>query len=541
MLDTVDLYGYGFRGFAEVKSAMSQVGGDVRVDLGAGQSLMLAGKTIADITAKSVNVESAPAASTMHLVFHDEFDRLSLNTGTAASANNVWKTSLAGGERNAGGVGEAQRYADLDYKGSSSQSLGINPFATKDGVLTISARPGDAADLPYLYGYKYTSGLMTTEKSFVQTYGYYEIRADMPGEKGLHPAFWLLAADRTWPPELDVVESSGDAPHFFSNAVHTADRGAFNPFVKENSVSPNIMDGFHTYAMDWTKETISFYFDDKLTYQIATPSDMHKPMYMLVNLAVGGPLAGAPDATTDWSQADFMVDYVRVYSHDVAAAIAPKAMLSNGVDPFDLSKSFLGAATGPGTAMTYKVGQMGLPGTDNGATVTYAYDADNALTLTNNGVWNAIKNATINSTSNGTVTIKNFVDAEVTLGDGHNDVTVDGAKRGTISTGNADDRVNVNAYSNTDDQNVMKIDTDGGNDDIVFNGAWNTKASVLSGDGNDEIMIKGAAGGTINAGAGDDQIVVLSTGAVAIVSGTGNDLLQFSSAARHGQRFRHRA
>ncbi len=528
VLDTVDLYGYGFRGFAEVKSAMSQVGGDVRVDLGAGQSLMIAGKTVADITAKSVNVEAGLTG--LHLVFHDEFDKLSLNTGTAATANNTWKTTFIGGERNAGGVGELQRYSDPDYKGSSTQSLGINPFSVDDGVLTIAARPADAADLPYLYGYKYTSGLLTSEKSFVQTYGYYEIRADMPAEKGMHPAFWLLPTDRTWPPELDVVESSGDAPYFFSNAVHTTDRGAYNPFVKENSVSPNITEGFHTYAMDWTAQTISFYFDNKLTYQVATPSDMHKPMYMLVNLAVGGPLAGAPDATTDWSQADFQVDYVRVYSHDPKAAPAPAAVFSNAMNPLDLSDSFAAATSGPGTSKIYSASQMQIAGVNSTATVTY--DADNALTVTNNDVWNTIKNVTVNSISNGTVTVKNFVDAEIHLGDGRNIVTVNGAKRGTIDTGDADDKITVNAYSNTSTENTMLIGSGNGDDDLVFTGAWNTKAAINAGGGTDQITISGGAGGSINAGAGDDHIVDLSTGVVTLTGGTGSDLFQLGAGAR---------
>jgi beta-glucanase (GH16 family) len=532
VLDTVDLYGYGFRGFEQVQKAMTQVGSDVRIELPGGQSLMLENKTIASITTKNINVESAPEAATMHLVFQDEFNSLSLNTGTSATANNTWKTTFAGGERNAGGVGEAQRYSDPDYKGSSTQSLGINPFSVNNGVLTISARPADAADLPYLYGYKYTSGLLTTQQSFVQTYGYYEIRADMPAEKGLHPAFWLLAADRTWPPELDVVESSGDAPHFFSNAVHTADRGTFNPFVKENSVSPDITEGFHTYAMDWTKETISFYFDNKLTYQIATPSDLHKPMYMLVNLAVGGPLAGQPDATTDWSQADFKVDYVRVYNHEPAAATVPGVILSNAINPLDHADAFTAAATGAGTSKTYVASQMQIAGVDPAASVTVAYDKENDLTVTNNAAWNAIKNVTIHAAPSGTVTVKNFVDAEIDLSSGPSDVTVTGAKRGSISTAGGDDKITVNAYSNTTDQNVMKIDSAGGNDDIIFTGASNTKMSILAGDGADDITIKGAAGGSINAGAGDDQIVVLSTGQVAIVGGTGSDVLQFAAGAR---------
>lgn len=530
VLDTVDLYGYGFRGFAEVKSAMSQVGTDVRVDLGAGQSLMIEGKKIADITTKNVNVEQGITG--LHLVFQDEFDSLSLNTGTAASASNTWKTTFIGGERNAGGVGELERYVDPDYKGTSTQSLGINPFSIDNGVLTIAARPADAEDLPYLYGYKYTSGLLTTEKSFTQTYGYFEMRAEMPAEKGLHPAFWLLPTDRTWPPELDVVESSGDAPYFFSNAVHTTDRGAFNPFVKENSVSPDITQGFHTYAMDWTAQTISFYFDNILTYQVATPSDLHKPMYMLVNLAVGGPLAGAPDATTDWSMADFKVDYVRAYSHDPNAAPAPSAIFSNAINPLNLSDSFAATASGPGTSKIYSASQMQIAGVDPAATATVAYDADNALTVTNNGVWNAIKNVTVTSISNGTVAVKNFVDAEIDLGDGRNIVTVDGAKRGTIETGDADDKITVNAYSNTSTENVMLIGSGNGDDDLVFSGAWNTKAAINAGGGSDQVTIAGAAGGSIDTGAGDDYIVDLSTGVVTLTGGTGNDLFQLGAGAR---------
>jgi beta-glucanase (GH16 family) len=52
-------------------------------------------------------------------------------------------------------------------------------------------------------------------------------------------------------------------------------------------------DGFHTYGVLWTKDTLVWYFDNTEVARTATPSDMNKPMYMLVNLAVGG-MAGAP-------------------------------------------------------------------------------------------------------------------------------------------------------------------------------------------------------------------------------------------------------
>lgn len=40
-------------------------------------------------------------------------------------------------------------------------------------------------------GYDYTSGMLNTYSSFSQTYGYFEMRADMPTDRGAWPAFWL--------------------------------------------------------------------------------------------------------------------------------------------------------------------------------------------------------------------------------------------------------------------------------------------------------------------------------------------------------------
>src|SRR5204862_3921295 len=37
--DKIDLYGFGFQGFDSVKAAMTQIGSDVRIDLGGGQIL----------------------------------------------------------------------------------------------------------------------------------------------------------------------------------------------------------------------------------------------------------------------------------------------------------------------------------------------------------------------------------------------------------------------------------------------------------------------------------------------------------------------
>lgn len=69
-----------------------------------------------------------------------------------------------------------------------------------------------------------------------------------------------------------------------------------------------------SYGVLWTAETITWYIDGVATASIATPADMHSPMYMLVNLAIGGDWPGDPSAS--FSGADLLVDYVRAYSLD---------------------------------------------------------------------------------------------------------------------------------------------------------------------------------------------------------------------------------
>jgi beta-glucanase (GH16 family) len=51
--------------------------------------------------------------------------------------------------------------------------------------------------------------------------------------------------------------------------------------------------GFHTYGVLWIEDALVWYFDNVEVARAATPADMHKPMYMLVDLAVGG-IAGTP-------------------------------------------------------------------------------------------------------------------------------------------------------------------------------------------------------------------------------------------------------
>src|SRR5262249_31841935 len=136
-LDKVDLLGFGFQGFDAVKAAMTQVGADLKIDLGDGQSVMLANKTIADITPATVDVEQNLTLG-MHMTFDDEFNNLSLNTGTAATLGGTWKTTYYtgwGNLRNLQTPGELELYVDPNYAGSAGAPLGLNPYSINNGVL----------------------------------------------------------------------------------------------------------------------------------------------------------------------------------------------------------------------------------------------------------------------------------------------------------------------------------------------------------------------------------------------------------------------
>jgi hypothetical protein len=219
---------------------------------------------------------------------------------------------------------------DPDFSGTSSQPLGINPFSISNGVLTITAQPTDPAMAAYfgnVGAMPYTSGLLTSYGTFAQTYGYWEIRAQVPSGDGLWPAFWLLPANNSWPPEVDIMEVFGNDPSTVYNSYHSLDGSAF----MRPAYLGDLSTGFHTYGLAWTPSTMTWYVDGSQTVQIATPADMNTPMYMLINLAVGGNW-GWPDATTQFP-ANFRIDYVHVYSLSSGVFGPPDAPSGLILDP----------------------------------------------------------------------------------------------------------------------------------------------------------------------------------------------------------------
>jgi beta-glucanase (GH16 family) len=279
--------------------------------LAAGLMLAALGWAAPAAPAGDAPLARAPDGRRLVMTFSSDFNRFSRVRGGAGSSGGVWRTAFKEGSH--GGIQnrtldnnkELQVYVDPEMPDRQGRPMGLDPFQAHDGQLDLIAAPASAKVQAEIGGRPYTSGLISNQPSFSQTYGYFEARVKLPRGKGLWPAVWMLPADFGWPPEIDIMESIGNP----SQAFMTVHSGPVP--TKGVEVHPT-SDGFHTYAVAWDAQNVVFYLDGVETQRMATPADMHRPMYIVANLAVGGVWAGSPDASTAFP-AKFPIGYIRAY------------------------------------------------------------------------------------------------------------------------------------------------------------------------------------------------------------------------------------
>jgi beta-glucanase (GH16 family) len=262
----------------------------------------------------------------LRLALDEPFDSLRIDTG---SGHGLWHSYGRNDPANLDfrtPPAEQQVYVDRDFKGGADHALGLQPFAIDHGVLQIRATRTPQELLSYLNNKPYVSGDLTTRRTFEQEYGYFEARLKLPRGKGLLPAFWLLPADESWPPEIDVVESLGD-PSMVYATPHTRATGRNSYDTTSIRIEQN-PDGFHRFGVLWTPDELTWFIDGVEVKHYPTPSDMHKPMFLIVNLAVGNPWSGHPGP--DFKTSTLAVDYIRVWSLATGSAKAGPQPLLHG-------------------------------------------------------------------------------------------------------------------------------------------------------------------------------------------------------------------
>ena len=149
---------------------------------------------------------------------------------------------------------------------------------------------------------------------FSFTYGYVEVRAKAPPGQGLWSAVWMLPSDHTSKPEIDVLEILGHQPDTLEMHYHF-DEGGDDSNAGHAVQRSNLANNWHTYGVEWSPDAIVWYLDGEEQWRYADPATISdKPMYLIMNLAVGGDWAGPPDATSKFP-ANFLIDYIRVWQH----------------------------------------------------------------------------------------------------------------------------------------------------------------------------------------------------------------------------------
>ncbi|HLZ06025.1 MAG TPA: glycoside hydrolase family 16 protein [Bradyrhizobium sp.] len=215
--------------------------------------------------------------------------------------------------------GEQQIYVDPRYAGLAKKPLGLNPFRVRNGVLSIVASRTPPELKPVLFNNAYISGILTTQGWFSQKYGYFEIRAKVPVGTGVWPAFWMLADDGGWPPEIDVLEGRGQRPGDLVMTTHW--RIPTTQKIESCGFDFQLADAalaFHNYGMLWAQDRIIYFIDRKPVSDIKVPIGFDDPMYMIVNLAMGSKWFGGVGVVDGESpeMVEFQIDRISAYQID---------------------------------------------------------------------------------------------------------------------------------------------------------------------------------------------------------------------------------
>ena len=146
---------------------------------------------------------------------------------------------------------------------------------------------------PYTSGMISTGGTPKSKATFAFQYGYIESRIKLPRGAGMWPAFWVIPANRTWPPEIDIMEWQGVAPRNDLVHVHYGNWRHPKSWGTAVDTGVDLWNGFHVYAVDWEPSYVTWYFDGKPVLKYTDTANLpHLPMYVILNLAIGGWVTG---------------------------------------------------------------------------------------------------------------------------------------------------------------------------------------------------------------------------------------------------------
>jgi beta-glucanase (GH16 family) len=203
---------------------------------------------------------------------------------------------------------------------------------SQDGAAVISTTriagplPSDAGKCLSSYC-AFVSGRFDTHGKVAFQYGFIEARIKMPVGSGNHPAFWMLGDNINqvgWPTtgEMDITEIHGNDPYTTTSATHYTtsyqpNTCCFNHSYKVASlgVGADVSAGYHTYAVAWLPDSISYFVDNRLI-STTTPQNLggywsfNDKFFLILNNAVNASFSGSWE---NLQSSTMSIDWVRSY------------------------------------------------------------------------------------------------------------------------------------------------------------------------------------------------------------------------------------
>jgi beta-glucanase (GH16 family) len=205
-----------------------------------------------------------------------------------------------------------------------------NNMSVGNGVMTLTVRKEAA---PFTcrspfgdYKTQYTSEQISTFRNWAQAYGRFEVRAKVPNtpKPGLQTSLWLWPDKPEkygpWPiaGEIDIAEMYSWVNDRAIPFVHY--NNYLDPDVTNNYCFVRDLGQFHTYTVEWTKDTLTFMYDGrtclvdnwKPSAPQSKPQPFDQPFIVALTQLLGvGNNAFDPNKTP--LPASTQVDYVRVW------------------------------------------------------------------------------------------------------------------------------------------------------------------------------------------------------------------------------------
>ncbi|HEX3794091.1 MAG TPA: glycoside hydrolase family 16 protein [Acidimicrobiales bacterium] len=252
---------------------------------------------------------------TWHCSFDEEFNGSALNT-------HVWTVQQTA---NSGFHSGPECF--VDTPSTINVSYGnLNLTARKEATPFMCQGPlGVGA-----YETQYTSGMVSTYKTFNQTYGVFEVRAEIPPfvSRGLQESFWLYPVTAGLPVgplhtngEIDIAEMFSQYPSLVIPTIHNNDFLLHPNATNDHCVITDAATSYHTYALVWTPQSMSILYDGQtcLVDNYASQSllgmqqPFNQPYFISLTQALGiGTNAFDPGTTP--LPATTHIDWVRVWS-----------------------------------------------------------------------------------------------------------------------------------------------------------------------------------------------------------------------------------